>query len=168
MTRAMSEAVTSAFHVGAGRVQEFDGLAAALGLALGDAGVEGGHDGRAQQVPQERPIAGGIGLDDHLVGAAGAGQETGHVEGRVPGLDGGEPGERHAIGFLGRHAGHVRRTDRGWGGFGGRLVLGLAAHTPAQHRVELVQHNGGQARKDDQLEDLQRRPLDSTGSQSPI
>jgi hypothetical protein len=69
-------------------------------------------------------------------------------------LDRRQAGERHAL---------VRRFKRpiglargGGGGLSSGLVLGLAAHAPAQHRIELVEHNGGEAGEDDQFEDLQR------------
>ena len=51
---------------------------------------------------------------------------------------------------------------------GGMVGQWLAAHAPAQHRIELVQHDGRKAGKDDQFEDLQRRALVQTRSLKPI
>jgi len=89
-------------------------------------------------------------------------------EARILGPHRGQARERHAIGFLGREARTVADADRRRSRFRRRLVFRLAAHAPAQHRIELVEHNGREACKDDQFEDLQRGTLVSTGSSKPI
>src|SRR5690606_31210572 len=67
-------------EVGARLVQELDALGAAFGLARGDGRIEAGEDLRREQAAQGLAVAGGEGLDDHLVGRAGALQEVAHLE----------------------------------------------------------------------------------------
>ena len=148
------------FQVGAWRVQEFDGLRASLGLAFCDLGVEAGHQVGGQEVAQGVAIARGEGAHDHLIGSLGAAQEARQVKGAVPGLHRRQARQGHACGDLtGLRLLALQPFGGGVGagqGVGGRVFLRLTAHPAAQHRIELEQHDGREACKNDQLEDRQK------------
>ena len=136
-------------------MQEFHRFCNALGLALIDDRFETGEDLRTQQAAQCRLVARRERLDDHFIGLLGAAKEPANIKGRVTRTNGRESGELDAIvRKFRRSLGEARRARRR---FGGRLLPRLTPDAAAKHSVELIQHHGGQACEDDQLEDLQQR-----------
>jgi hypothetical protein len=95
-------------------------------------------------------VALGESLDDRLVGDAGAVEETRDIEAGVARANRSHAGgRRNGFGFRrwGRHAGHTANRRR-------QAVFRLTADTPAQHRIEVVEHEAGQGGQDEQFQDL--------------
>jgi len=143
------------FEIGARRREEVDAFAASLGLALRHGGLERAHDFARQQRLERCAVAGGEGLDDHLIGRARAVQELADVEARVARLQRGQAGQRTGV-FQVRLSGLGQIGGAG-DGLRVRQVVGPPAHATAEHRVELEEHDPREGRQDDQFEGLHGR-----------
>lgn len=130
-------------------LQELHPLGAPFRLATGDGGLEGLEHAQGQQASQGVAIARSEGGDDHFIGAARPLKKGRRLEGRVAGAERGQGlhGGFRRVNLLGATS---RRFHGGTARFLGGRVLRLPTHAPAQHRVELEQHHGGQGGEKDE------------------